>query len=551
MSRATAFLLLLLVWESIIAQPAIARGPAIVNIYNFVRENDFRISNSRAVLYEATLQQVQLLTKACLPATFALQYDALIDTNYQNLFKEQVGTNFEIAAWWEIPQELAEKAGLKWRGQHEWTPEANIGFSPGYTPEERLKLVDAYMKDFKTIFGYYPKTVGSWYIDEVTLAYMAKKYGIVASCNCKDQIGTDFYTLWGGYWNQAYYPSRLDAYMPAQTTRNQINVPIFRMLGSDPIYQYGDSPGMHTLEPVYTDGGGGSQEWVDCFMDNLVHQPSLAFAYTQAGQENSFGWQAMGEGFAYQVSLLDKLKRAGDIKVETLAQSGQWFRSHYSVTPPSAVVALDDWKREDRKTVWYESRFYRLNILWENDHFFIRDLHCFDENVVSPTHSMALTATSLAYKTLTVVDTASGADPATKSTGMWPVLVSSDGTMSPMTPDGQPVVRELNPKELSIQQSIVGGGMFSIVCSENKLTCNGIDAKGRPLRWAWDLRGRTQKSSALQIVSTGTITGHYLGQEYKPRILHKEGSCQELSDGSIRVSPDESGTLVLGLNVTR
>ena len=28
--------------------------------------------------------------------------------------------------------------------------------------------------------------------------------------------GTDGYTLWGGYWNQAYYPSRLNSYMPAQ-----------------------------------------------------------------------------------------------------------------------------------------------------------------------------------------------------------------------------------------------------------------------------------------------------------------------------------------------
>jgi hypothetical protein len=33
-----------------------------------------------------------------------LQYDALINTRYQKLFKEQLGTNNEIAAWWEIPQ---------------------------------------------------------------------------------------------------------------------------------------------------------------------------------------------------------------------------------------------------------------------------------------------------------------------------------------------------------------------------------------------------------------------------------------------------------------
>jgi hypothetical protein len=139
----------------------------------------------------------------------------------------------------DSPGRWLKRPVLKWRGDHEWDSAANVGFSPGYTPAERRQLVDVYMADFKAIFGYYPRTVGSWYIDEVTLAYMVERYGIVASCNCKDQIGTDGYTLWGGYWNQAYYPSRLNAYMPAQTQAGQINVPIFRMLGSDPIYQYG------------------------------------------------------------------------------------------------------------------------------------------------------------------------------------------------------------------------------------------------------------------------------------------------------------------------
>jgi hypothetical protein len=50
----------------------------------------------------------------------------------------------------------------------------DVGFSPGYIPEERRKLVDVFSADFKAIFGHCPKTVGSWYIDEMTLAYMAK-----------------------------------------------------------------------------------------------------------------------------------------------------------------------------------------------------------------------------------------------------------------------------------------------------------------------------------------------------------------------------------------
>lgn len=523
--------------------------PCIVTIYNFVRDNDYRVPHSRAVLYDATVQQFQLIKQAGLPATFALQYDALMDTNYQKLFKQHLPPHCEIAAWWEIPQELAEKAGLKWRGDHEWDPQANVGFSPGYTPEERRRLVDVYMADFKAVFGRYPRTVGSWYIDEVTLDYLASRYHIVASCNCKDQIGTDFYTLWGGYWNQAYYPSRLDAYMPAQTREGQIDVPIFRMLGSDPIYQHGITPGMYTLEPVYPNAGG-STNWVATFMDNLVGEPSLAFAFTQAGQENSFGWEAMSNGLTEQIKLISGLARAGKVQVETLAQAGQWFRRRYSVTPPTAVVALDDWKHEGRKTVWYDSRFYRLNVLWQDGAFFIRDLHCFDEAVVSPTHERALTATSLTYQTLPVMDWAFWSRSASRPVGMWPVLLQADGTALPMTPQGEPVVQQLNATDLSIRQPLAGGGTFSIVCRERNVTFSGLDRQGQPLRWAWDLVGGPQQASAVQSVTPDAIHYSYDGVNYPIKPAPGDGSCEQLPNGDIQINPANSGTLVLDLEAT-
>jgi hypothetical protein len=525
-------------------QKVAASEPRIVNIYNFVRNSDYRVRNSADVLYEATRQEIQLLKQAGLPATWALQYDALINPRYQKLFKEQLGAKDEIAAWWEIPRPLAEKAGLKWRGQHEWDSTANIGFSPGYTPEERRKLVDVYMADFKATFGYYPRSVGSWFIDEVTLEYMAKHYGIIASCNCKDQVGTDGYTLWGGYWNQAYYPSRLNAYMPAQTKAGQIDVPIFRMLGSDPIYQ-GYSPGMWTMEPVYPQAGGSS-DWVAWFMNNLIHQPALAFGYAQVGQENSFGWDAMKTGLKLQVALLAQQAKAGEIQVMTLAQAGRWFRAHYSVTPPTAVVYLNDWKHENRKTVWYDSRFYRVNVLWENGSFYIRDLHLFNENVVSVTHNAILATSSLAYGTLPVMDGALWSG--TEKAGAWPVLLSPDGRKSPLTTDGPPLVKELNKTDLSIKQPLRDGGIFSMVCRETGIVFTAVDEQGKPLPWAWDLIGGARQQSLVKAVTSHGVVYHSTGADYQLKLPSDMGSCQLLDSGIIRLLPNSSGkiTLILG-----
>src|SRR5579859_1010286 len=81
---------------------AYASEPRIVNIYNFVRNSDYRLANSEEILFETTRQEIQLVKQVGLPATWALNYDALINPRYQKLFKEQLGAKDEIAAWWEI-----------------------------------------------------------------------------------------------------------------------------------------------------------------------------------------------------------------------------------------------------------------------------------------------------------------------------------------------------------------------------------------------------------------------------------------------------------------
>jgi len=384
-------------------------SPRIVNIINFVRQCEPRIDwITEEVLYQTVVEQIKIIRQYQFKATFLLQYDALIDPSYQKLMKELPLDRFEIGAWWEIPQPLVEKSGLKWRGRYPWDWQANVGFATGYTPEEREKLVDTYMEDFKKIFGCYPKSVGSWFIDAHTLKYMHDKYGIVASCNCKDQVGTDGYTLWGGYWSGGYYPSQVNAYMPAQNPENQIPVPIFRMLGSDPIHQYDsglgtDNQRVVSLEPVY-ERGGGNEDWCRWYFDWFVTGPSMNYAYTQVGQENSFTWKRMARGYMIQMKILDELIKQGKIIIQTLSETGKWFKENYRVTPPTSLTVLKDYSEKDLKTVWFNSRFYRANLLWERETLRFRDIHLFDENVASDYIKKPGTSSQCFYYTLPVVD---------------------------------------------------------------------------------------------------------------------------------------------------
>jgi len=390
-------------------QNVAGNSPRIINIINFVRQCEPRIDwITEDVLFETVVEQIKILNQYHLKGSFLLQYDALMDSRYQELFRDLPAGQFEIGAWWEIPQPLVENSGLQWRGRYPWDWHADVGFATGYTPEERETLVDTYMADFKKIFGSYPKSAGSWFIDAHTLKYMHDRYGIIASCNCKDQIGTDGYTLWGGYWSQAYYPSIYNAYMPAQNRENQIPVPIFRMLGSDPIHQYDNGLGGNvqkvvSLEPVYK-GGGGNAAWCDWYFKAFVNGAAMEYAYAQTGQENSFTWKKMSDGFKIQMPALAKLRDENKIRIETLAESGEWFRHIYKVTPPTSVTVLSDHSGKDLKTVWFNSRYYRANLLWEKGTLRFRDIHIFDENLKSDYLTKKGETSDCTYYTLPFVD---------------------------------------------------------------------------------------------------------------------------------------------------
>ena len=151
-------------------------APRIVNIINFIRQLEPRDPLiTEDILYETVYQQILLLRKHSLPGTFLLQYDALINPRYQTLLRNEISPDSEIGAWWEITQPHVEAAGIQWRGRYPWDWHANVGFTTGYTPKEREKLVDVYMEKYKSIFGKYPSSVGSWFIDAHTLGYMYDK----------------------------------------------------------------------------------------------------------------------------------------------------------------------------------------------------------------------------------------------------------------------------------------------------------------------------------------------------------------------------------------
>ena len=360
---------------------------AIVHIYNFIRMSHTEPSRFLFDDFDTIRRQLILIKQYGFPGTYALKYDALMEPRYQKLLKEYLDENDEIGAWWEITDPLCRRAGVSFRDTRqelEYDDRVDSAYCLGYEPEERRRLVDAYMEDFFTVFGKYPGSIGSWVLDSVTLGYAREKYGVSAACICRDQMGVDGFTLWGGWPNGVYFPSRDNAFIPASSEEKQLDIPVFRLLGPDPIYNFEADVrqsilgGVFTMEPAWLPGRDPG--FVGSYFGSMTDEDALGVQYGQIGQENNFLWENIQPGLEPQLQVLERLVKDGKVRVETMGATARWFSGQYRLTPPMSFQASSDWTGGGLAAQWYASVNYRLGLLAEEGYLRIRDLFLYRED---------------------------------------------------------------------------------------------------------------------------------------------------------------------------
>ena len=355
-----------------------------ISIVNFVRGVEPREPEKDLVL--PILEELKVNRRFGLKSTVLLQYDALLRDDMISIFRD-LPEDVELGLWFEMNRQLTEAVGIEWRGRtgYDWDWYVNPGFLPAYTCMEREKLIDRAFEKFREIFGFMPKVAGSWLLDSYSMEYMSRKYKLDAMCICREQYAVDAYTLWGGYYNGGYYPSKNNALCPAYSDELQINTPVFRMLGIDPIYGYDEAKyptgvwGCNTMEPVWT--SGSDRRIMEWYMDSYFRSPCLSYSYATTGQENSFGWPSIKAGYELQAEIIAGMSSRGELRVVTLGEAGREFKRSYSKTPCAALCALSDRTDNGLKAIWYNSPRYRAGLVLEpGGRLYFRDLNIFDEN---------------------------------------------------------------------------------------------------------------------------------------------------------------------------
>lgn len=350
--------------SNVYAQFTISQSRPTVTVINPIRGKQLGLEKANLLL---SLKNQWGITKdAQVDATWLWQYSALEENSLIDFAKSDMNGQ-EFGLFLEVDRNLADKADVVYRGRGPWY------FSDGlllvsYDISERHKLIDTIFAKFKEQFGYYPTTVGAWWISADSLSYMQKKYGITASLRAADQFDLDVYSIWGTPWSIPYLPSYKNAGIPAVSWEESIPVVILQWAARDPVKGYGESP----LHSTYSVQDYFLKKYDISYLDYLssiyLKEPSDNLVVGLEG-----GWEGYEGFYKNHIDQAKKWKEENKVEVRLVKDYAKKFLNRKLVFSDTHSFLTTEFEGTNQ-SFWYHSPYYRIGILKEGNEISIVDL---------------------------------------------------------------------------------------------------------------------------------------------------------------------------------
>lgn len=368
--------------------------------------NPVRISAYTKDPKEALLAQYAQVRSRNLPATWLLTYDVLTnpDTKLDLLGFDSLQ---EIGVFLEVTPKLAGAAGVNYNKTDSWH-RAHAVFLSGYVQDDRKKLIDTFFEEFKKVFGFYPKSVGAWWVDSFSLDYMEKKFDLAANLTVADQFSTDGYKLWGQFWSTPFYPSKYHAGLPARTLDSKLDLVTIQWAPRDPLNGYGRAG-----ESTFSTQDYFTRHLTDDYFEKLVDlytkQNGNLFGQITIGLEGDLTPQVYSGNFARQLDIVKRKQNNGQVKVVTMKDFSKRYQEMFPQLSPPHIIKTDDLLGKKTKTFWYQSSSYRINITYdsENKKTYVNDFRTYHSNFAEPYYFSPNRDLNLHINIPSIIDSAS------------------------------------------------------------------------------------------------------------------------------------------------
>ena len=350
---------------------------------------------------------------ASMPVTWMLRYDAIKDEEISARLGDLVATNSSqlLGGLLEVTPELARQANAIYPNFGNFNS-ANRLFLSGYSPRDRVRLIDAYMNTYFERFGSYPTTVGADYLDTVSLEYLQEHYSVVGALVSGDTFNSDNLFRWGGPLFSSYLPSPTNSLLPAQSGQEKIDLTVSSWSLPDPRTFYSDraiqpvglgiwsksafsSEYLDSLLSIYTQKDLNESTHFNIRLDNdyqLVFKNDFDGSKQRQARENITNlFQTLRERQGRYTLRFFSLQRYSDL-----------FKSRHPETNTASWFKFED--ETGDLYYWYTNPYYRLGLKADDEGTHLIDFRLYDSHLAEDFYSTADINTKLHAEVFALID---------------------------------------------------------------------------------------------------------------------------------------------------
>ncbi len=257
-----------------------------------------------------------------------------------------------------------------------------------FSIEDKKRIVDDVFGKFHDIFGFYPESTGSYYMDADLTNYIKETYPSVkcAVATCWEEgpkayhtCNNSWYTLFdGGPW-APWIPSKQNTHAPAADESEDSGIVAIPHLSRDLLACYdgnGSNFGTHpqnVLRGMIYD----TKTWEFPYLYNLIDQYRAqekynnGYAYNMMfvgpGWMNKMGrWEAPYElllkSYSDGCKYYGDLKKAGKLTDMTMSEFADYYRKKKTYTEPECALWRDILYGSDKQVFWYTDPYMRAGV---------------------------------------------------------------------------------------------------------------------------------------------------------------------------------------------
>lgn len=380
-----------------------ANQTSYITIVNPVRISEYTKNPGESI--KAEYLEIQ---KRNFPATWLLTYDVISNSELVSVFKT-MDQKQEFGVFLEVTQNFSNAAKVAYNKTGSWHY-ANSLFLSGYTQEDRIKLIDISFKKFKEQFGYFPKSVGGWWVDSYSLSYMQKKYGIIGVLGVSDQYDLDGYKVWGTYWSTPYYPNKINSALPASSIKSKLDVVTFRWALRDPLNGYRSpnvfmQPSLYSIQDYSRIGESHDyfEKLVRVYTNNNLGNK---FSHATIGLEADFSPDFYKGLYSVWLDSVIELGNEG-VVVSSMQEFASFYRKTFNEISPSHLIVSDDLLGTNSIALWYQNPKYRIGLVYDRQTLDseIVDFRIYPTNFIEPFYKQPNKQFSLSINLPFILDT--------------------------------------------------------------------------------------------------------------------------------------------------